>query len=94
MEQINLQEVSANPDSPITHAAFTLLTEEEKKHPALEIFFLVRQDAGRDQNNPNVQASEKTEVHKKSSLASHLANLKWMRTFLAVSPSHFEFHMQ
>lgn len=47
-----LKELSANPNAPITQASFQLLPEEEQKRLALEIFFLVLRDAGRDHNNP------------------------------------------
>lgn len=48
-----LKAVSPNPASPITQATFALLPEEEQKRLALEVFFLVLRDAGRDHNNPD-----------------------------------------
>ncbi len=48
-----LKEVSANPNAPVTQAGFALLPEEEQKRLALEIFFLVLRDAGRDHNKPD-----------------------------------------
>jgi filamentous hemagglutinin len=47
-----LKEVSANPNAPITQSSFSLLPDEDQKRLALEIFFLVLRDAGRDHNNP------------------------------------------
>lgn len=48
-----LKEVSADPNAPITQTSFALLPEEEQKRLALEIFFLVLRDAGRDHNDPS-----------------------------------------
>lgn len=48
-----LAEVSPNPASPLTAASFALLSDEEKKQLALEIFYLVLRDAGRGYNDPD-----------------------------------------
>lgn len=48
-----LKEVSPNPSSPITPASFVTLPEDEQKRLALEVFYLVLRDAGRDHNNPD-----------------------------------------
>ncbi len=48
-----LKEVSSNPNAPITPSTFGLLSEEEQKRLALEIFYLVLRDAGRDHNDPD-----------------------------------------
>lgn len=48
-----LKEVSANPAAPLTAAAFALLPPEEQKRLALEIFYLVLRDSGRDHNKPD-----------------------------------------
>lgn len=47
-----LKEVSANPSAPITPTSFVTLSSDEQKRLALEIFYLVLRDAGRDHNNP------------------------------------------
>lgn len=47
-----LKEVSPNPSSPITPSTFAGLPEDDQKRLALEIFYLVLRDAGRDHNDP------------------------------------------
>ncbi len=41
-----------NPSSPITPSTFAGLPEDDQKRLALEIFYLVLRDAGRDHNDP------------------------------------------
>lgn len=48
-----LKEVSPNPASPITPAAFAALPDDQQKLLALEIFYLVLRKAGRDHNDPD-----------------------------------------
>ena len=48
-----LKQVSANPDAPLTADSFLLLPDEEQKRLALEIFYLLLRDTGRDYNNPD-----------------------------------------
>jgi filamentous hemagglutinin len=47
-----LKEVFPNPSSPITPSTFAGLPEDDQKRLALEIFYLVLRDAGRDHNDP------------------------------------------
>jgi filamentous hemagglutinin family protein len=47
-----LKEVSTDPNAPITAAGFQALPVEEQHRLALEIFYLVLRDAGRDHNDP------------------------------------------
>ncbi|MDB6007301.1 MAG: hypothetical protein JWR15_4288, partial [Prosthecobacter sp.] len=48
-----LAELSPNPAAPLTLVSFALLPPEEQKRLALEIFYLVLRDTGRDYNNPD-----------------------------------------
>jgi filamentous hemagglutinin len=48
-----LKEVSSNASNPITPASFVTLSDDEQKRLALEIFYLVLRDAGRDHNDPD-----------------------------------------
>jgi hypothetical protein len=48
-----LKEVSPDSKNPITPTTFATLSDEEQKRLALEIFYLVLRDAGRDHNDPD-----------------------------------------
>lgn len=48
-----LKEVSPDSKNPITPTTFATLSDEEQKRFALEIFYLVLRDAGRDHNDPD-----------------------------------------
>ncbi|GEP44332.1 filamentous haemagglutinin family protein [Brevifollis gellanilyticus] len=48
-----LKEVSPDSQNPITPASFASLSTDEQKRLAMEIFYLVLRDAGRDHNDPD-----------------------------------------